>query len=77
MRTYKYQFILENLELKNWFVYYAYGTNKQDAIKHIDLMFPCKIVSGMRVNKTDRKKNDLIKPHKNFSKTCSKYRLTD
>ena len=47
---------LENLELKNWFVYYAYGTNKQDAIKHIDLMFPCKIVSGMRVNKTDRKR---------------------
>ena len=56
MRTYKYQFILENLELKNWFVYYAYVTNKQDAIKHIDLMFPCKIVSGMRVNKTDRKR---------------------
>ena len=46
----------ENLELKNWFVYCAYGTNKQDAIKHIDLMFPCKIVSGMRVNKTDRKR---------------------
>ncbi len=56
MRTYKYQFILENLELKNWFVYYAYGTNKQDAIKHIDLMFPCKIVSCVRVNKTDRKR---------------------
>ena len=56
MRTYRYQFILENLELGKWFVYYSTGTNKQNAIANIDLMFPCKVISVTRVNKTEKKR---------------------
>lgn len=56
MRTYKYQFILEAIDTKQWFVYYSIGTNKQNAIANIDLMFPYTIISGIKVNKTDRKR---------------------
>ncbi len=53
MREYMYQFILENLDIGGKFAYYQRGVNKADAIKKIDLCFPCKIVSGKRVNVND------------------------
>lgn len=49
-RTYLYQFILENLDIGGQFVCYQRGTNKADALKKIDLFFPCKVISGNRVN---------------------------
>lgn len=50
MRTYLYQFILENLDIGGQFVYYQRGINKVDALQKIDLCFPCKVVSGKRIN---------------------------
>ena len=50
MRTYLYKFILENLDIGGKFVYYQRGINKADALKKIDLLFPCKVVSCQRVN---------------------------
>lgn len=50
MRTYLYQFILENLDIGGKFVHYQRGINKSDAIKKIDLPIPCKIISCIRVN---------------------------
>ena len=50
MRTYLYQFILENLDIGGNFVYYQRGINKADALKKIDLLIPCKVVSCKRVN---------------------------
>lgn len=50
MRTYLYQFILENLDIGRQFVYYQRGTNKADALKKIDLLFPYKVIFGKRVN---------------------------
>lgn len=53
MRTYLYQFILENLDIGGKFIYYQRGVNKADAIEKINLCFPCKIISGIRVNVND------------------------
>lgn len=50
MRTYLYQFILENLDIGGKFVYYQRGINKTDALNKIDILIPCKIVSCKRVN---------------------------
>ena len=63
MRQYKYRFIMDSLnpvtkERENrLFVLDSYGHNIQDAKSKIDLMFPCVVVSGQRVNITDRKRN--------------------
>ena len=62
MRQYKYCFIMDTLnpitkERENHlFVWYGYGVNMQDAKSKIDLMFPCVVVSGQRVNITNRKR---------------------
>ena len=50
MRTYLYQFILENLDIGGKFVYYQRGLNKSDALNKIDLLIPCKVLSCKRVN---------------------------
>ena len=71
MRQYKYRFIMDSLnpitkERENrLFVWDGYGHNMQDAKSKIDLMFPCVVVSGQRINITDRKR---IK--KEFSFAC-------
>ena len=53
-RTYLYQFILENLDIGGKFVYYQRGGNKTDALKKIDLLIPCKVISGKRVSVRSR-----------------------
>lgn len=50
MRTYMYQFIIENLDISGQFVYYQRGISKTDALNKIDLPVFCKIISGKRVN---------------------------
>ena len=50
MRTYLYKFVSENLDIGGNFVYYQRGINKADALKKIDLLIPCKVVSCKRVN---------------------------
>ena len=50
MRTYLYQFILENLDIGGKFTYYQRGINKADALNKIDLLIPCKVLSCKRVN---------------------------
>ena len=53
-RTYLYQFILENLDIGGHFVFYQRGINKTDALKKIDLLIPCKVISVKRVNVNSR-----------------------
>ena len=49
-RTYRYQFILESA-WSGRFVYYAVGTSKTDAMTKINLDFPFRVLSGIRVKR--------------------------
>ena len=58
MREYKYRAILHTEDGTNLdFVYDVYGTDKEDAIKNIDVCFPCSVKSIERVNITDKKRS--------------------
>lgn len=58
MRKYKYRAILHTEDGTNFdFVYDVYGTNKENAIKNIDVCFPCSVKSIKRVNITDKKRS--------------------
>ena len=58
MREYKYRAILHTEDGTNLdFVYDVYGTDKENAIKNIDVCFPCSVKNIERVNITDKKRN--------------------